>query len=164
MYVRVFRVLFILCTTTSGLALGSEGLSTGQEDTKAGTLEEYAHYCHSSCHEESGAQRRLCSCGIEAHDPDSDALIIAKSGDFESMIGAAKELDCSGAHICLRELDKSEDKAEGVEASSRKGRGSDAESRGAQLPKSKASVRKEVDSEECYSAVEADLPIVKKGT
>ncbi|RWW39044.1 hypothetical protein BHE74_00055661 [Ensete ventricosum] len=80
------------------------------------------------------------------------------------MIGAAKELDCSGAHICLRELDKSEDKAEGVEASSRKGRGSDAESRGAQLPKSKASVRKEVDSEECYSAVEADLPIVKKGT
>ncbi|RWW03285.1 hypothetical protein GW17_00033568 [Ensete ventricosum] len=84
MYVRVFRVLFILCTTTSGLALGSEGLSTGQEDTKAGTLEEYAHYCHSSCHEESGAQRRLCSCGIEAHDPDSDALIIAKSGDFES--------------------------------------------------------------------------------
>ncbi|RWW39045.1 hypothetical protein BHE74_00055662 [Ensete ventricosum] len=65
-------------------SLGSEGLSTGQEDTKAGTLEEYAHYCHSSCHEESGAQRRLCSCGIEAHDPDSDALIIAKSGDFES--------------------------------------------------------------------------------
>ncbi|RWW57928.1 hypothetical protein BHE74_00035256 [Ensete ventricosum] len=28
--------------------------------------------------------------------------------------------------------------------------------------KSKASVRKEVDSEECYNAVEADLPIVEK--
>ncbi|RWV96615.1 hypothetical protein GW17_00040657 [Ensete ventricosum] len=36
----------------------------------------------------------------------------------------------------------------GVEAGGRKGRGSDDESSGAQLPKSKASVRKEVDSEE----------------
>ncbi|RWW55402.1 hypothetical protein BHE74_00037965 [Ensete ventricosum] len=30
-------------------------------------------------------------------------------------------------------------------------------------PKSKVSVRKEVDTEECHSAVEADLPIVKEG-
>ncbi|RRT58224.1 hypothetical protein B296_00038710 [Ensete ventricosum] len=42
--------------------------------------------------------------------------------------------------------------------------GSDDKSRGAQLLKSKVSVTKEVDSEECHSAVEADLPIVKKGT
>ncbi|RRT36639.1 hypothetical protein B296_00042526 [Ensete ventricosum] len=28
--------------------------------------------------------------------------------------------------------------------------------------KSKASIRKEVDSEECYNAIEADLPIVEK--
>ncbi|RWW36556.1 hypothetical protein BHE74_00058410 [Ensete ventricosum] len=51
----------------------------------------------------------------------------------------------------------------GVEAGGRKGRGSDDESSGAQLPKSKASVRKEVDSEEHHSAVEADLPITKEG-
>ncbi|RWV91933.1 hypothetical protein GW17_00045739 [Ensete ventricosum] len=36
--------------------------------------------------------------------------------------------------------------------------------KGLSYPKSKASVRKEVDSEECHSAAEADLPIVKKGT
>ncbi|RWV88130.1 hypothetical protein GW17_00049808 [Ensete ventricosum] len=36
--------------------------------------------------------------------------------------------------------------------------------RGAQLPKSKVSVRKEVDSKEYQSVVEADLPIAKKGT
>ncbi|RWV96707.1 hypothetical protein GW17_00040560 [Ensete ventricosum] len=51
----------------------------------------------------------------------------------------------------------------GVEASGRKGRGSDDESSEAQLPKSKASVRKEVDSEEHHSAAEADLPIAKEG-
>ncbi|RWW57543.1 hypothetical protein BHE74_00035658 [Ensete ventricosum] len=51
----------------------------------------------------------------------------------------------------------------GVEAGSRKGRGSDDEFSGAQLPKSKASVRKEVDLEERHGAVEADLPIVKEG-
>ncbi|RRT41210.1 hypothetical protein B296_00057051 [Ensete ventricosum] len=36
-------------------------------------------------------------------------------------------------------------------------------SSGAQLPKSKASVRKEVDSEEHHSAIDADLSIVKEG-
>ncbi|RWV95378.1 hypothetical protein GW17_00041999 [Ensete ventricosum] len=51
----------------------------------------------------------------------------------------------------------------GVEAGGRKGRGSDDESSGAQLPKSKASIRKEVDSEEHHSATEADLPIAKEG-
>ncbi|RRT40306.1 hypothetical protein B296_00033005 [Ensete ventricosum] len=55
------------------------------------------------------------------------------------MIGAAGELDCFNADIRLREPGKSEDKAD------------------------KASVRKEVDSEEHHSAVEADLPIAKKG-
>ncbi|RWW54210.1 hypothetical protein BHE74_00039218 [Ensete ventricosum] len=50
----------------------------------------------------------------------------------------------------------------GVEAGGRKGRGSDDEFRWAQLPKSKASVRKEMDSEEYHSVVEADLPIMKK--
>ncbi|RWW47469.1 hypothetical protein BHE74_00046530, partial [Ensete ventricosum] len=51
----------------------------------------------------------------------------------------------------------------GIEAVGRKGRGSDDESRGAQLPKSKVLIRKEVNLEECHSAAEVDLPIVKKG-
>ncbi|RZR72460.1 hypothetical protein BHM03_00013695 [Ensete ventricosum] len=34
---------------------------------------------------------------------------------------------------------------------------------GLNYPKSKASVRKEVGSEECHSVAEADLPIAKKG-
>ncbi|RWW76260.1 hypothetical protein BHE74_00015660 [Ensete ventricosum] len=36
-------------------------------------------------------------------------------------------------------------------------------SSGAQLPKSKPSVRKEMNSEECHSIAEADLPIARKG-
>ncbi|RZR93721.1 hypothetical protein BHM03_00022277 [Ensete ventricosum] len=52
----------------------------------------------------------------------------------------------------------------GVEAGGQKGRGSDDESKGSQLPKSKASTTKEVDSKECHSVVEADLLIAKKGT
>ncbi|RWV78278.1 hypothetical protein BHE74_00058371 [Ensete ventricosum] len=79
------------------------------------------------------------------------------------MIRAIGELD-SSAYIHLREPDKSEDKTEGVRVGGRKGRGSDNESRGAQLPKSKASVRIEVDWEECHNAAKVDLPIVKKGT
>ncbi|RZS23454.1 hypothetical protein BHM03_00056394 [Ensete ventricosum] len=103
------------------------------------------------------------------------------------MIGAARELDYFNAHIRLREPDRSEDKADwrrpcmrvavclsidhgellgghsSVEAGGRKGRGSDDESSGAQLPKCKASVRKEVNSEEHHSAAEADLPIAKEG-
>ncbi|RRT44378.1 hypothetical protein B296_00010294 [Ensete ventricosum] len=85
------------------------------------------------------------------------------------MIRAAGELDYFGAHIRLREPGKSEDKLKllgghnGVEAGGRKGRGSDDESSGAQLHKSKASVRKEVDSEEHHNAIEADLSIVKEG-
>ncbi|RWW90079.1 hypothetical protein BHE74_00000779 [Ensete ventricosum] len=78
------------------------------------------------------------------------------------MIRATGELDCYSAYIRLREPNKLEDKTEGVEASSRKGRGKDDESRG--VPKSKASVRNEMDSEECHSAVEVDLLIAKKGT
>ncbi|RWW02827.1 hypothetical protein GW17_00034067 [Ensete ventricosum] len=49
-----------------------------------------------------------------------------------------------------------------VQVGGRKGRVSDDESRGAQLPKSKVSVRKVVDSEECHNTAKVDLPIVKK--
>ncbi|RWV82461.1 hypothetical protein GW17_00056038 [Ensete ventricosum] len=51
----------------------------------------------------------------------------------------------------------------GVEVGGRKGRGRDDKSSGAQLPKSKALVRKEVDSKEHHSAVEENLPIAKEG-
>ncbi|RZR79971.1 hypothetical protein BHM03_00005850 [Ensete ventricosum] len=88
---------------------------------------------------------------------------VGKGHTWRSRSPMAGELDCFSAHIRLREPDMSEDKADGVEAGGRKGRGSDDESSGAQLPKSKASVRKEVDSEEHHSAIEAYLPIVKEG-
>ncbi|RZS19518.1 hypothetical protein BHM03_00051908 [Ensete ventricosum] len=77
------------------------------------------------------------------------------------MIGAAGELDYFSAHIRLREPELLGGHS-GVEAGGRKERGSDDESSGAQLPKSKASGRKEVDSEEHHSAAEADLPIAKE--
>ncbi|RZR72494.1 hypothetical protein BHM03_00014084 [Ensete ventricosum] len=51
----------------------------------------------------------------------------------------------------------------GIEAGGRKGRENNDEFSGAQLPKSKASVRNEVDSEEHHSAVEADISIAKEG-
>ncbi|RWW16948.1 hypothetical protein GW17_00019142 [Ensete ventricosum] len=109
------------------------------------------------------------------------------------MTRAAGELDYFSAHIRLREPGKLENRIgtspairwrrpcirvvvylsidqlelleghSGVKVDGRKGRGSDNESSGAQLPKSKASVRKEVDSEEHHSAAEADLLIVKEG-
>ncbi|RWV80613.1 hypothetical protein GW17_00058084 [Ensete ventricosum] len=71
---------------------------------------------------------------------------------------------CMRVVVCLS-IDKGEllGGHSGVEADGRKGRGSDDESSGARLPKSKASVRKEVDSEEHHSAAEADLPIIKEG-
>ncbi|RRT34850.1 hypothetical protein B296_00049551 [Ensete ventricosum] len=99
-------------------------------------------------------------------------------GPMMCMIRAARELDCFSAHIRLREPDKSEDEVEyaniatkearenriaGIEAGGRKGRESDDEYSGAQLPKSKVSVRKEVDSEERHSAAKADLLIAKEG-
>ncbi|RWW55555.1 hypothetical protein BHE74_00037796 [Ensete ventricosum] len=106
--------------------------------------------------------------GVVYHRRRSQIISTSEShgGDLiiQGMIGAARELDCFSAHIHLRELGKSEDKTDGVEAGGRKRRGSDDESSGAQLPKSKPSVRNEVDSEERHSAVEVDLPITKEGT
>ncbi|RWW61637.1 hypothetical protein BHE74_00031307 [Ensete ventricosum] len=99
---------------------------------------------------------KIVLVGDRAQDPDNGAPILANGwtkvncqeselkigdgrGPMMCMIGAAVELDCFSAQIRLREPDKSEDKAD------------------------KASVRKEVDSEERHSAVEADLPIAKEG-
>ncbi|RZR86434.1 hypothetical protein BHM03_00013641 [Ensete ventricosum] len=80
------------------------------------------------------------------------------------MIEAARELDCFNAYIRLREPNKSEDKAESMEVGGRKERESDDESKRAQLPKSKALVRNEVESEEYRSVAEADLLVAKKGS
>ncbi|RRT58714.1 hypothetical protein B296_00028142 [Ensete ventricosum] len=99
------------------------------------------------------------------------------------MIGATRELDYFSVYIRLRKPDKSDDKIEScmrvavclsidhaelprehrsVEAGGQKGRGSDDKSSGAQLPTNKASVRKKMNSEECHSAAEADLPMARK--
>ncbi|RZS05767.1 hypothetical protein BHM03_00036322, partial [Ensete ventricosum] len=71
---------------------------------------------------------------------------------------------CMRVDVCLS-IDQGEllGGYNGVEAGGQKGRGSDDESSGAQLTKSKASVRKAVDSEEHHSAAKADLPIAKEG-
>ncbi|RWW70055.1 hypothetical protein BHE74_00022294 [Ensete ventricosum] len=55
------------------------------------------------------------------------------------MIRVVGELDCFSAHIHLRELGKSADKAD------------------------KVSVGKEIDSEECHSTIKANLSMVRKG-
>ncbi|RRT37749.1 hypothetical protein B296_00032989 [Ensete ventricosum] len=152
--------------------LGSGYLSTGQEDAEADTLEEYVIVLS---FELLGTR-------------DNGALILVKSGDFMSyqatdcpraMLrpGVTQEWEnrisvspatrwqrpCMGVAICIS-IDQGEllGGHNGVEAGDRKGRGRDDESNGAQLPKSTVSVRKEMDSEEHHSAVEADLSIVKE--
>ncbi|RRT31537.1 hypothetical protein B296_00049185 [Ensete ventricosum] len=86
----------------------------------------------------------------------------------ENRIGASLAIrwrrPCMRVAVCLS-IDQGEllGGHSGVEVGGRKGQGSDDESSEAQLPKNKASVRKEVDSEEHHSAVEVDLPIVKEG-
>ncbi|RRT80199.1 hypothetical protein BHE74_00028668 [Ensete ventricosum] len=60
---------------------------------------------------------------------------LPKERTQSEVVEALRCLDCSSAHIRLREPDKSKDKAE-----------------------------MEVDSEEYHNAVEVNLPIAKKGT
>ncbi|RWV86356.1 hypothetical protein GW17_00051764, partial [Ensete ventricosum] len=86
----------------------------------------------------------------------------------ENRIGASPATrwrrPCIRVTICLS-IDQGEllGGHSGVEVGGRKGQGSNDESSGAQLPKSKASARKEVDSEEHHSVAEVDLSIVKEG-
>ncbi|RWW65522.1 hypothetical protein BHE74_00027166 [Ensete ventricosum] len=134
--------------------LQSEGLSTRQEDAEAGTLEEYATMLPFEL-----SQRKRCTTKI----------VYDRSGWIRIKLSTSPATGwrrpCMGAAVYLfinqREL---LGEHRGVEASGRKGRGSEDESKGAQLPKSQASARMEVDSKECHSAAEVDLPIVKKGT
>ncbi|RWW38916.1 hypothetical protein BHE74_00055813 [Ensete ventricosum] len=82
---------------------------------------------------------------------------------YRGMVRVTEELDCFSAHIRLREPDKSEDKVdtEVFEAGSRKGRGSDDESKGLNYPKAKRWSERRLTQR---SATEADLLIVKKET
>ncbi|RRT53569.1 hypothetical protein B296_00030837, partial [Ensete ventricosum] len=117
--------------------------------------------------------------GDKAQDPDNGAPILTKCDPRvaniatkeakENRIGVNPEtrwrIPCMRVAVCLS-IDQGE-LLRGhsyVEAGGRKERGSDDESSGAQLPKSKASVRKEVDSEEHHSTAEVDLSITKEGT
>ncbi|RZR75206.1 hypothetical protein BHM03_00051819, partial [Ensete ventricosum] len=88
----------------------------------------------------------------------SGGTVLAKSRNLASKIRAARELDCFSVHIRLREPGKSEEKAEWLKGARKRRR-----VQWGSVPKTKASVRKEVDSEEYHSAVEADLPIAKEG-
>ncbi|RWW48509.1 hypothetical protein BHE74_00045416 [Ensete ventricosum] len=162
----------------------------GQEDAEVGTLEEYVTCCHARCHEENGAQRRLCWWGIEAQDPDNGTPPLVKFGtsratrrwtvleryfvrgdprmESECNEDVTKRQHGATDHcgIVYGNTTHTETSREGHDHAKviRKGRGSYDEFGEAQLPKNKASVRKEVDLEECHSAVEADIPIAKKGT
>ncbi|RRT38339.1 hypothetical protein B296_00037179 [Ensete ventricosum] len=95
--------------------------------------------------------------GIEARDLDNDASILAKFD--QELLGALlwrttqrQRLWIQGVNAMV--LKQAIERDEEVMMSPK----------GLSYPKSKASVRKEVDLEECHSAAEADLPIVKKGT
>ncbi|RRT36843.1 hypothetical protein B296_00050765, partial [Ensete ventricosum] len=104
-------------------------------------------------------QRRVFVCASELA---LDETLAAGSSTSVNNATARRAVDSRGECLGTAEAELLGGHS-GVEAGGRKGRGSDDESSGAQLPKSKASVRKEVDSEEHHSAVEADLPIAKEG-
>ncbi|RWW47054.1 hypothetical protein BHE74_00046995 [Ensete ventricosum] len=87
----------------------------------------------------------------------------AKENRIGASLATRWRRPCMRVAVCLSIDQEMLGGHSGVEAGGRKGRGSDDKSSGAQLPKSKASVRKEVDSEEHHSVVEADLLIAKEG-
>ncbi|RWV82999.1 hypothetical protein BHE74_00016272 [Ensete ventricosum] len=88
----------------------------------------------------------------------------AKENIIDVSLATRWQRPCMRVAVCLS-IDQGELLGEhrGVEAGGRKGRGSNDKPGGAQLPKSRVSVGKEVNSEEYHSAVEVDLPIAKKG-
>ncbi|RWV98991.1 hypothetical protein GW17_00038132 [Ensete ventricosum] len=127
--------------------LGSKGLCMGQEDVEVGTHEKYAIVILSASTNEFHG-------GLD-HTKENNIDVSPAIGWWRSCMGVAVYLFIDQGELLGEHR--------GVEACGQKGRGSDDESRRAQLPKSKASVRIEVDSEECHSAVEADPSITKKG-
>ncbi|RWW36039.1 hypothetical protein BHE74_00058961 [Ensete ventricosum] len=155
--------------------LGSGYLSTGQEDAEAGTLEEYATRRVFVCAlelalDESLSHQHMGAVYHRGRSP-NESLGRQHMGAVyhrgSSQIASTSESHGGDLIIVSPTSQRTKPKLlgghSGVKAGGRKGRGSDDESSGAQLPKSKASVRKEVDSEEHDSAAEADLPIAKEG-
>ncbi|RRT84155.1 hypothetical protein B296_00013620 [Ensete ventricosum] len=103
----------------------------------------------------------------EANVATKEANVATKEAK-ENKIGASPTIrwrrPCIRVAVCLS-IDQGKLLREhrGVEAGSRKGRGSDDEFRGAQLPKNKVSIRLEVDSEECYNAQRRVYRLPRKG-
>ena len=64
--------------------MSSEGLSTGQEDAEAGTLEEYATVLPFELLGRKRCAAEIVLVGAEAQDPGNGAQITAKSADFGS--------------------------------------------------------------------------------
>ncbi|RWV96869.1 hypothetical protein GW17_00040381 [Ensete ventricosum] len=155
--------------------LGSKALARGKRTQRRILLKNMSHGGHtwrdrspSSSHKNLNAMKML---------PGGDMvqrIVMEKVRGDTTSVGEENKIDASPAirwrrpcmrvAICLSiDQEKLLREHGDVEAGDRKGRGSDNESRGAHLPKSKALVINE-DSGECHNAVKADLPIAKKGT
>ncbi|RZS23854.1 hypothetical protein BHM03_00056854 [Ensete ventricosum] len=153
---------------------GATGSSTLVYDTTRRRAMDSRSECHGTA--ETGIRRRVflvCVTKLASDESPGHQHMGAVYHQGSSQIASTSESHggdliiqrpCMRVAVCLS-IDQGEllGGHSGVEAGGRKGRGSDNESSGAQLPKSKASVRKEVDSEEHHSDVEADLPIAKEG-
>ncbi|RWV93619.1 hypothetical protein GW17_00043916 [Ensete ventricosum] len=88
------------------LKLGSEGISTEQEDVEVSTLEKFAKVLRVVI--KKVVHNRDCAGrGIKAQHPDNGASILVKG-----MIRTVEELDCFSALIRLREPGKLEDKTD----------------------------------------------------
>ncbi|RZR93622.1 hypothetical protein BHM03_00022177 [Ensete ventricosum] len=107
-------------------------------------------------------QRRVFVCALELVLDESLSHhhmgAVYHRGRSPSMVRVTGELDYFSAHIRLREPDKLEDKVV------KRGEEATTSPEGLSYLKSKASIRKEMDSEERHSAAETDLPITKEGT
>ncbi|RRT52340.1 hypothetical protein B296_00039109 [Ensete ventricosum] len=141
--------------------LGSGYLSTGQEDAEAGVTQEWVDEGEMS-REQTKNRRWKRPYDVLAEATREEVIVRENRIDVSPIIRWRRP--CMRVAVCLS-IDQGEllGGHNGIEAGGRKGRGSDDESSGAQLPKSKASVRKEVDSEEYHNAAEADLLITKEG-
>ncbi|RWW12322.1 hypothetical protein BHE74_00025730 [Ensete ventricosum] len=113
-----------------------KALARGKRTQRRVLLKNMPQCCHSDCHEESG------DLIIQTYDRSSWRVGLLQCS--HSLKGSQQ----------VREQGRVVQRGEDVTTSPE----------GLSYPKSKASVRKEVDSEECHSAAEADLPIAKKET
>ncbi|RRT76576.1 hypothetical protein B296_00022018 [Ensete ventricosum] len=170
MFVRVLRFVYIPCIASSGLALTEV---RGIANSKDSVLMQGLVHGRQSVRGHPMARSELGTMEHQNFLFDMKGYIcVTQEWVDEGELPRERTknqrwqrpYDVGGLTLCLS-IDQGEllGGHNSVEADSRKGRGSDNDSSGAQLPKSKASVRKEVDSEERHNAAEADLPIAKEG-